>query len=344
MTAASDPHAERRRRWRDFLDLRLPPRSLFLVDVQGAPERPFPFPENRRARIDWALSAHERSLSIAEWLADDRVPCLPVYTGTEIFAEAFGCRVHRPADNMPFALPLVSDAREAAALRRPGLDARPLAELFGIADELMERAGKEAVLQIPDMQSPLDVAALIWEKGDFYMALVDEPETVLGLCAKILSLQTEFFDVWFGRYGHAYAAHYPSYYMEGGLTVSEDEVGAVDRAMFEKFALPDLTALSDHFGGLGMHCCANARHQWEGFQRIPNLRLLNLVQPNDVLDDAHRAFAGATCQYHNWTGRGEPWTWPAQTPAGARIVFEAPAVDREEALRIAEGFARALGR
>jgi hypothetical protein len=344
MTEPSVRFTERKRRWVDFMDLSLPPRSLFLIDVQGGQERPWPFPENRRARIDWALTAYERNMGIAEWLEDDRVPCLSVYTGTEIFAEAFGCRVHRPEDNMPFALPLVQNAREAFALKRPDLSSTPLVDLFGIADELLDRAGKGAILQIPDMQSPLDVAALIWEKADFYMALVDEPDAVLELCAKILSLQTEFFDVWFDRYGVEYVAHYPSYFMVGGLTVSEDEVGAIDREMFQKFALPDLAALSDHFGGLGLHCCANARHQWGGFKHIPNLRLLNLVQPIDVLEAAHREFASHVSQYHLWQGQGEPWTWPEQTPADARIVFEAPAGSREEALGIAEGFARALGR
>jgi len=132
--------------------------------------------------------------------------------------------------------------------------------------------------------------------------------------------------------------------MEGGLSISEDEVGAIGTAMFEQYALPDLAALSGRYGGLGMHCCANARHQWNGFLTIPGLRLLNLVQPEAVLKEAFGFFAGHVAQMHVWSGDGEPWTWPAQRPAGARIVYGATAADRDEALRIADRFAQALGR
>ena len=36
------------------------------------------------------------------WLNDDRIPYLDMTTGTEIFAETFGCKFHRPIDDMPF--------------------------------------------------------------------------------------------------------------------------------------------------------------------------------------------------------------------------------------------------
>lgn len=84
----------------------------------------------------------------------------------------------------------------------------------------------------------------------------------------------------------AFIAHFPDYYMPHGLTLSADEVGGVSPAMFERFFLPELSSLSRRYTALGVHCCANARHQWEGFKRIPNLAMLNLVQPLDVLTDA----------------------------------------------------------
>jgi hypothetical protein len=71
MTEPSVRFTERKRRWVDFMDLSLPPRSLFLIDVQGGQERPWPFPENRRARIDFEAPAgsREEALGIAEGFA-----------------------------------------------------------------------------------------------------------------------------------------------------------------------------------------------------------------------------------------------------------------------------------
>jgi hypothetical protein len=50
---------------------------------------------------------------------------------------------------------------------------------------------------------------------------------------------------------------------------SNDECGAISPAAFERFRLPKLVDPAESFGGLGMHCCADAEHQFSLFQRIP---------------------------------------------------------------------------
>jgi hypothetical protein len=189
----------------------------------------------------------------------------------------------------------------------------------------------------------MDIAALIWDKNAFYVALRETPEAVVELAAKVRELLTTFLDEWFRRYGSEFIAHYPAYYMPAGLTLSEDEVGAVSSDMFVKYYLPELAELSGRYGGIGMHCCAHARHQWGNFKMIPGLRLLNLVQPNEVLRQAWSFFAGTVPQMHPWSGDGPAWTWPAQYPAGARLVMEAPARTRDEAIELAERLRAACG-
>lgn len=328
---------ERKRRWCDFYDMTAPPRHVFLIRCNEAlPERPLPHPDNRKERIDWAWGKYRRDLQRARWLDDDSIPHLDCYTGTEIFAEAFGCEVHRPANDMPFARPLIRNASEVSGLEVPGLDAPPLAMLFDIADELRRRAGPDAVVKMVDVQSPMDVAALIWDKSAFYVAIVDAPEAVRELSAKVRELLTAFLDEWLARYGRDFVAHYPDYYMPRGVTLSEDEVGSVSERTFEDMFLPELAELSKRYGGIGIHCCADARHQWGGFKRIPSFRMLNLVQPAEVLREAYGFFAGDVPQMHSWCGEGEPSLWPDQYPDSARVVLHPGAKTREEAARLAE--------
>ena len=124
--------------------------------------------------------------------------------------------------------------------------------------------------------------------------------------------------------------------MSGGITLSEDEVGMVSPEIFEEFFLPELTALSARYGGLGMHCCANARHQWANFRKIPGLQLLNLVQPPEVLKEAFGFFADGPVQMHGASiAVGPVETWPGQYPANARVVLEVPVKTREEAMAAA---------
>mgnify|MGYP000697643319 CR=1 FL=1 len=83
----------------------------------------------------------------------------------------------------------------------------------------------------------------------------------------------------------------------------------VDPEMFRTFFLPGLTKLSKRYNGIGIHCCAKARHQWENFSRIPGLRLMNMQGP-DVNDEVYDLSAhgfvqddvGASAELLAWGG------------------------------------------
>jgi len=337
------PIDARKARWSRQLAGEGTPEHLFQVWYEpDTPPRPRLWPEKKAERIAWALRLYEQRAARAAWLADDMVPGLLVTTGTEIFAAAFGCPVMQPEDDMPFARPLIHDASQVAKLKTPGIDAPSLAVLFEIADAL-RACEKDAPLGIVDVQSPMDVAALIWDKNDFYVAMTEAPEAVKELAHKVLALQTAFFDEWFARYGRDFIAHCPYYYIPRGVTLSEDEVGIVNAAMFTEFYLPELAALSDRYGALGMHCCANSRHQWDNFKQIPNLQLLNIVQPPEVTCQAYPFFAEHCVQYHGGLD-GPAWEWPARLPAGSRVVIDVSAETADQARETAEKLWAACGR
>jgi hypothetical protein len=328
-------------RWERFMRLDGKRAFMHVVDcAEGVPERPWPTPANRAARVDWSVRRYEQRMDALGSLEDDTVPFLEPYTGTEIFAAALGCDVAYPPDNMPFARPLISEASELDRVRVPALSSSPLAELFGIADELRRRAGTEAPMRLIDVQSPMDIAALVWDKNTFYTALLETPEAVRELAGRAKRLLTEFLDLWFGRYGRGYVAHYPQYWMQGGLTLSEDEVGSVSPRLFRELFLPELSELSARYGGLGVHCCANARHQWDGFTAIPGLRLLNVNQPRPVCDAALAFFAGTCAQMPVTDPEWDLERGPGQFPEGAHVVLTSTVKTHAEALRRADTFNR----
>jgi hypothetical protein len=333
----------RKDRWCQFLSN---PSSthLFLIDYQPDYEPPpLPWRENKQDRIEWAWRQYEKQMNRITWLKDDSLPYLHVRTGTEIFAEAFGCSVYYPDDNMPFALPLIHSASEVSELKIPELSSSSIAYLFDMADELIQRAGPGALLQIIDIQTPMDIAALIWDKLTFYPALVEAPEAVLELADKVKQFLMMTLDTWFDRYGKEFIAHYPAYYMSKGITLSEDEIGAVSKKIYDDLFFPELTELSQRYGGIGVHCCAHATHQWEGLANIPGLKLINLVQPESVLRLAYQYFAHIP-QMHSWCGDGPPWTWTKAYPDKSRVVIQATAKSREDALLISDKLRPVCGR
>jgi len=335
---------QRKGRWRELYDPASGRKAVFTLhfndpDAPAPPGVP-PYPEHKAARIEAALGNYAILYDRAGWLDDDTIPFLDVHTGTEIFAEAFGCGVYRHEGAMPSARPLITQARQVAGLKAPKVFDSPLARLFEIGDELRRRAGREAVVKIPDIQSPMGIAALIWDKTRFYVAVHDDPQAVEDLAAMCRQLLTAFCDAWLERYGRDFISHYPVYYMPGGLTLSEDEIGAVSPEMFRRFFLPHLAALSRRFGGLGMHCCAAARHQWANLKMIPNLRALNLTRGAQEVAEAYAYFAGHCVQIHDGMPAETPPEWYSRNAPGARVVIRTWAEDKAGALRASDRLRR----
>lgn len=343
--------ADRRSRWEQALEVGGDQRHLLLVDTnQIDPPRPPLTPDQYDRRIAWALEKYRRQLDRLEWLDDDRVPYLDCLTGTELFASAFGCEVRYSQTANPFAPPCVADSVAASRLTAPTLDAPLLAQSLSMGNELARRAGPEALLRLPDIQSPMDIAAIIWDKNDFYIAMVEEPEAVRELAEKTVALLISFLEEWFSRHGEAFVAHFPDYYMPRGITLSEDEVGAVSPQVFEQLFLPELNQLSSRFGGIGMHSCADSIHQWDGFARVDGLRLLNLVQPDEILARSYDRFAQTAILFpipsplHEGPDLVAAWRLAFDAVGEASIVFGVQAESEDHAKRLADSFRDALGK
>ena len=316
-------------------------KTMFFIDVdddlRNERLRPLPQPGLKEARIDWAYDEYNRRLAQAEWLNDDRIPALMPYTGTEIFAEAFGCKVFYPHNDMPFALPKCGDICEAASMKVPGVHDTPLDMLFEIARRLRQKAGDGAAMQLPDIQSPFDIAALLINKEAFYVAMIEAPEAVHELIGKTKALLTSFLDEWFAEFGVAYIAHYPQYYMEGGVTLSEDEVGAFSSGMFDTFVLDTLNELSERYGGIGVHCCAHSEHQWANLKKAKGLLMLNLVNNPDFIRRSLDFYRGTVAM---WPMSGPPAyvnpPWMDGCPPEARVVLNYRAPTRDAAIETAK--------
>ena len=80
-------------------------------------------------------------------------------------------------------------------LEEPDISRGPLGEIFALGDRLVELCGPGYPVRICDIQSPLDIGALIWEKSAFFMALYEEPEAVHRLLRKVTDTLTAFIHI-----------------------------------------------------------------------------------------------------------------------------------------------------
>ena len=232
--------------------------------------------------VPWVVENYERQVCMTAQLGDDSVPLAGLNTSTHIYAAAFGCEVHSFPDSPACALPLLNTAKEADSLVTPDIWKSPtLYRIFELAHAVQKELGKNVCLGPPDMQSGFDTAALIWNKTNFLCAMGDESEkeAVKRLVAKCAVLFKEFIVEFRKEFPNCSPCHCPRVWAppEMGPWLSNDECGAFSVEMFEEFCLPELVDIAETFDGLGMHCCADAEHQFESFKKIPNFYAFNRV-------------------------------------------------------------------
>jgi hypothetical protein len=301
-----------------------------IVDPEGIPaEWPGDYACGSRPVRDWvprAVAHYESQLRVLEEIDDDSVPTALMTTGTYLFASAFGSPIHIYPDTPAAARPLVFNAEEADRLSLPDVFTAPLDRVFEFGELLEARLGKEVPLSVPDIQSPFDIAALIWNKQDLFMALYADPQAVERLVAKTQALLTGFLKALQQRFPQLSMCHCPHAWApaELGIWLSEDEAGALSTSMFERFCLPSLRELSQSFGGIFIHCCATADFQYPSFSTLPHLRGLNRVFTEPSPAGAINTFAGRTVLVQAWMEEDKINEMLDLAQPGSRFLFDIP--------------------
>ena len=288
--------------------------------------------------VPWIVDGYRRQVEMLEAVGDDAVPFAKISTGTHIYAAAFGCEVRRFSDSNPCAMPLVFTAAEADKLAMPDIWKTPvLYRIFELARAVQDELGPDAYLGPPDMQSGFDSAALIWNKTDFLAAMIDDVDSaaVMRLAEKCASLLKTFLSAFRREFPICSPCHCPSVWAppEMGPWLSNDECGAFSAAMFERFCLPELVDLSKTFGGIGMHCCAAAEHQFESFKKIPNFYAFNRVAARNGYSPLLKHFTGGAAPVHvlAWIPERDIEYLVRNAPAGTRFIFNLVGASVQEA-------------
>jgi hypothetical protein len=203
-------------------------------------------------RVSHIEKDYENAVRFHEALGDDSVPFASVHTNTGLLATPFGCPIVLFEGSNPAARPVVRTASEADALPEPDLWSSPLGKHLQLVAAVRERLGDDAPISGPDMQSALGVAATVWDKEEFLAAMIETPEAVHNLIRKCHNLIKSYLTELHRISPSLTPIHHPRIWApkEFGASFSEDEVGAISRAMYEEFGLWSLIDFSESFGGL----------------------------------------------------------------------------------------------
>jgi hypothetical protein len=322
-------------------------RHGFVCHPQQIPPHEGPdneFTTSTRPVEEWVpmvVENYERKCRLLEEAPNDDVPTCDIVTGTHIIAAAFGCPVHRSEDTNPCALPLVSTAEEADAVAEPDIWSAPtLYRVFELARAVQRELGPEVPLGPPDKQTGFDNACLIWEKTGIYPAMMTEEEkgAVHRLTEKCSRVLVRFIQELRKEFPTMSMSSFPRVWTPPTMApwFSNDECGAFGPDAFEEFCLPELCRLSETFGGIGMHCCADADHQFPLFARIPGFYAFNRVPAKTGtrgLDPLMETLGGSGGPVHvlAWQPVDVTEKLIAHAPRGTRFIFTLKGADAETA-------------
>jgi hypothetical protein len=278
--------------------------------------------------IPWIARDYEKQVEMLEQTGHDDVPTARLMTGTHLYAHAFGSPIKVFEDSNPCALPFVTTAEEADGIQEPDIWSTPvLARVFELGRAVQAELGEDAYLGPCDVQSGFDTACLIWDKTHLYCALAD-PEgraAVMRLVEKCARVLKESLMALREEFPNLSPCHCPSVWAPPEMPpwLSNDECGAVSTAMFEEFQLPELIELSRHFGGLGMHCCATAEHQFESFKKVPGFYAFNRCPADRGFDPILEHFGGPDAPVHvlAWIAESDIARLIRNAPEGTRFIF-----------------------
>jgi hypothetical protein len=284
--------------------------------------------------VPWVVEAYRRWVVLSEAVGDDAVPFARPLTGTHLYAVCFGAKPHFYPDNNPYAEACVASAAEADRIPEPVLEhCRPLMRVLELAAAVRRELGPDVTLGPPDMQTGFDTACILWDKTDLFYAMTDQPEAVQRLAGKCGRLLRHFIVAYRREFPNSTFGHCPSTWTppDCGPWVSNDECGVMSPEMFETFCLPELVELSRQFNGIGMHCCANAQHQFEAFRRIPKFYAFNRV-PTGIgweKDNALSVLGGpeGPVMVPGWCSKEDVATQWRQAPPGTRFIFNSGGTD-----------------
>ncbi len=279
--------------------------------------------------VSWVVADYERHLALREKAGDDAVPTAVLSTGTHIYAVPFGAPVHTFGDTNPCALPFISTAEEADKLPQPTVEAsRTLSRVIELGQKVRDALGPDAYLGPCDMQTGFDTACLLWDKTELYCAMMDPDEqgAVKRLADKCAILFKEFLTILRQEFPRMSPLHCPGIWCppELGPWMSNDECGAISTETFEEFLLPEMVDLAETFGGIGMHCCADAEHQFASFRKIPNFYGFNRVAARRGHLPLLDTLAGPGSPLHalSWMGDEAIKELVSKAPEGTRFIFQ----------------------
>ena len=215
-------------------------------------------------------------------------------SSTIMFPLALGCPAVRTSEGGEWLAPIFTRPDQVDAFVAPDVHTGRTGEVLRSLQAVLDETGPRGIVVMADIQSPLQVAELMWDES-FYIALIEAPDAVCALLDKVTAFIVEFIREFQRLAGERLnAAGWPSIWSDHvGTMVSDDTMSLLSPAMHRQFSVPYLNRIAEACGPLIYHSCTWRRRYFDNIHAIGPVKSYNW-NPGNSDDPAEliREFSG----------------------------------------------------
>jgi hypothetical protein len=230
-----------------------------------------------------------------DWTPQQTVNAEPYFWNTHTIALAMGCRTRRTSEGKEWVQPRITDPAQVAEIQVPDpLDGRT-GEIIEDLEDLLLQTPDDTLIRLPDIQSPLGVAELMWHPDTFYSALLSHAQQVHELLGKI----TEFIIAYVQEIqavldDRLNPACFPEIWSDPtGYYIADDTNSLVSPEMHLDYSVRYINQITEACGPVHYHSCTWKRAYFENIRKIKNMKAVNwAVSTSDDPAEILREFSG----------------------------------------------------
>lgn len=211
-----------------------------------------------------------------DWTPGPSVNVEPWFWNTHTLALAFGCKPTFTSEGKEWIQDLITDPAQIADLEMPDVWAGRSGEILHKMEEKLKDYPEEVLIRLPDIQSPLGVAELMWDQS-FYLALITDQESVHALLEKTMQFTINYVKEIKKVLGKRYnPSTHPQVWSEGdGYYMSDDVNSMVSPELHKEFSIDYFNRMTRELGPLFYHSCTWSDIYLENIAAIEGAKALN---------------------------------------------------------------------
>ena len=211
-----------------------------------------------------------------DWTPQPTVNIEPWYSHTHTLALAFGAPPCYTSGGKEWVQKIITGPADVSKIKIPPVWSGRPGQLLDKACEMLTQLPEETLIRLPDIQSPLGVAELLWDES-FYTSFLIEPQALHELLEKITSFIIAYITEWKKVLGHRLnaACHPHLWATHEGYYISDDVNSMISPEQHEEFSIPYINKITQACGHLFYHSCTWTPLYFENIRKIHSIKAAN---------------------------------------------------------------------